>query len=1143
MTSFVHLHIHTEFSLLDGAARVRGLIKKAGEMAMPAMAITDHGSMFGIVDFYQAAVAAGIKPIIGCEVYVAKRTRFDREASLDSSQHHLVLLARNETGYRNLMKMVTAGFLEGFYYKPRVDKELLEKYAEGITALSACMAGEIPSLILREDMGKAIELAEYYASIFGKDYFYLELQDQGIPEQKIINKGIFDISEKTGIPMVASNDVHYLNKEDAMVHDVLLCVQTAKSVYDEKRLRFDSEEFYLKSPAEMESLFKDYPGALENSLKIAKECNLELDFDTMHLPDYKLPEGITEDKYLRQLCMEGLYERYGDINAALEERLNYELRVIEQMGYCSYFLIVWDFVRYAREKNILVGPGRGSAAGSLVAYCLRITNIDPVRYNLLFERFLNPERVSMPDIDIDFSDDRREEVIEYVVNKYGAEKVSQVTTFGTMAARMAVRDVGRALDVTFNEVDRIAKLIPPDPGMTIEKALEQSKDLQTYYDNEEYKKLLDVSRAVEGLPRHPSKHAAGVVIARESLINYVPLQRLSDGNVVTQYPMSKLDELGLLKMDFLGLKTLTVIDKALKIIHQRYGKKIDIDEISLKDESAYELLSRGETGGVFQLESAGMKNVLRDLKPSKYEDIIAVVALYRPGPMEQIPVFINSKHLREPVDYHHPSLETILKETYGVIVYQEQIMQIAAEMAGFTLGQADILRRAIGKKKKEIIDEQRELFIKGCVSKGYTEKLGKDIYDLIEKFASYGFNKSHAAAYAMIAYQTAYLKANYPVEFMAALLTGSMNDSDKVALHISDCRRHGIEILPPDINDSSVDFTVVSDSQIRFGLAAVKNVGIGAIENILNVREEKPFQSLTDFCSRVDLRTSNKKVVESLIRAGVFDSLCDNRAQLLAFMDDAIAEGQALQRDRINGQISMLSLFDDEEKDQQLKDRLPDIPDFSIKEKLTHEKEVLGLYISGHPLDQYRPILDSLPNLLRCAELADIRKEQKISLGGIFGKIKVITTKKGKPMAFALLEDLTGTVEVIIFTDLYEKNRELLIEDRPVLIKGKTDIKIEDDNKKEVKIIGEEITPLPLDSRQLFIKIAMHEDELPRLIELRNMLFNQNGEVPVYLLFEEVNKIMILSEKYWAKNESDFFEKIEELLGNDSVLIKEVTAR
>ena len=1143
-SNFVHLHVHSEYSLLDGAARVKSLVDKAKELSMEALAVTDHGTMYGIIDFYQKAQNAGIKPIVGCEVYVAPRSRFDREQSKDAHQHHLVLLARNLEGYRNLMQLVTLGFLEGFYYKPRVDHEILEQYSGGITALGGCLAGEIPSLILQDKLEEAEQLALYYSSVFGKDYFYLELQDHGLPGQDKVNEGSLQISQKTGIPLVATNDVHYLNREDALAHDVLLCIQTGKTINDEKRMRFESQEFYLKDGEEMASLFDKYPGALENSVKIARECQLELSFDETHLPDYELPAGTTETDYLRKLCEEGLQQRYGKIDKPIQERLDYELQIIEQKGYCSYFLIVWDFVRYAREKGVMVGPGRGSAAGSIVAYSLGITNINPVRYGLLFERFLNPERVNMPDIDIDICDERRDEIIDYVVSKYGEEKVAQIITFGTMAARLVVRDVGRALDIPFNVVDRIAKLIPYEQDMNIKKAIEQNKDLQAYYENEEYKELLDISQSLEGLPRHASTHAAGVVIAKDPLVNYVPLQRTTDNSVVTQFPMNNLEDIGLLKMDFLGLKTLSIIEKTLEHVLYRREENIYIDNISLADENTFALLSRGETAGVFQLESGGMKNVLRDLRPNKFEDVIAVVALYRPGPMEQIPVFVNSKHRREPVEYPHPALEGILKETYGVIVYQEQIMQIAAEIAGFSLGQADLLRRAIGKKKREIIDQQREEFVSGCVEKGYTEKLGKDIYSLIEKFANYGFNKSHAAAYAFIAYQTAFLKANYTVEFMAALLTGHMQNSDKVALYIADCKQQGIEVLPPDINESEVDFTVSGDNEIRFGLAAVKNVGIGAIENILEVRKEKPFVSLTDFCSRVDLRTSNKKVIESLIKAGAFDSIHENRAQLLASMDDAIVEGQAVQRDRIKGQISMLSFFDDEEKEQHFQDKFIEVPDFSFKEKLEQEKEILGLYISGHPLDQYRPILDSLPNLLRCAELNDAKKEQKVAVGGIFNNVKVIYTKKERPMAFATVEDLTGTVEIIIFSDLYEKNIDLIVEDRPVIIKGKTDIKMEDENNKEIKIIADEVTPLPLKSKQLFINLHLeNEEDVSQLIDLRNLLFNKNGngELPVYLFFEKQNKIIMLPEKYWAKNDSALINKVENLGGVTGVNIKEVT--
>jgi len=1145
-SNFVHLHVHSEYSLLDGAARVKSLVDKAKELSMEALAVTDHGTMYGIIDFYQKAQNAGIKPIVGCEVYVAPRSRFDRDQSKDGHQHHLVLLARNMEGYRNLMQLVTLGFLEGFYYKPRVDHEILEQYAGGITALSGCLAGEIPNLILQDKLEEAEQLALYYSSVFGEDYFYLELQDHGLPGQDKVNEGSLQISQKTGIPLVATNDVHYLNHDDAMAHDVLLCIQTGKTINDEKRMRFESQQFYLKDEEEMASLFDKYPGALENSIKIARECQLELSFDETHLPDYELPAGTTETDYLRKLCEEGLQQRYGKIDKPLKERLDYELQIIEQMGYCSYFLIVWDFVRYAREKGVMVGPGRGSAAGSIVAYCLGITNIDPVRYGLLFERFLNPERVNMPDIDIDICDERRDEIIDYVVTKYGEEKVAQIITFGTMAARLVVRDVGRALDIPFNVVDRIAKLIPYEQDMNIKKAIEQNKDLQAYYENEEYKGLLDISQSLEGLPRHASTHAAGVVIAREPLVNYVPLQRTTDNSIVTQFPMNNLEDIGLLKMDFLGLKTLSIIEKTLEHVSYRWKENITIDNISLADEDTFALLSRGETAGVFQLESGGMKNVLRDLRPNKFEDIIAVVALYRPGPMEQIPVFVNSKHRRELVEYPHPALEGILKETYGVIVYQEQIMQIAAEIAGFSLGQADLLRRAIGKKKREIIDQQREEFVSGCVEKGYTEKLGKDIYNLIEKFANYGFNKSHAAAYAFISYQTAFLKANYTVEFMAALLTGHMQNSDKVALYIADCKQQGIEVLPPDINESEIDFTVSGDNEIRFGLAAVKNVGIGAIENILEVRKEKPFVSLSDFCSRVDLRTSNKKVIESLIKAGAFDSIHENRAQLLASMDDAIVEGQAVQKDRIKGQISMLSFFDEEEKEQHFQDKFIEVPDFGFKEKLEQEKEILGLYISGHPLDQYRPILDSLPNLLRCAELNDAKKEQKVAVGGIFNNVKVIYTKKERPMAFATVEDLTGTVEIIIFSDLYEKNIDLIVEDRPVIIKGKTDIKMEDENKKETKIIADEVTPLPLKSKQLFINLHLeNEEDISQLIDLRNLLFNKNGngELPVYLFFEKQNKIIMLPEKYWAQNDSALIDKVDGLGGVTGVNIKEVTTK
>ncbi|HOJ84927.1 MAG TPA: DNA polymerase III subunit alpha, partial [Bacillota bacterium] len=896
---FVHLHCHTEYSLLDGAARIKELVRRAADMEMPAVAITDHGAMFGVIDFYKEALKAGVKPLIGCEVYVAPRSRQQKEPKLDDYQYHLVLLAENQTGYRNLMRIVSAGYLEGFYYQPRVDHELLAKNAAGLIALSGCLGGEIPSLLKRGEDEAARNLAVRYRDIFGPGNFYLELQDHRLPEQVAVNKGLSRIARETGIELVVTNDVHYLSREDAALHDVLLCIQTGKTVHDTDRLKFETEEFYFKSAPEMAMMFKDHPEALQNTLRIAERCRVDFQFDQLFLPAYDVPEGKDAAAYLEELCREGLQQRYPEITEQLEQRLAYEMKIINQMGYANYFLIVWDLIKYARSAGVMVGPGRGSAAGSLVAYCLGITNIDPIGNALLFERFLNPDRVSMPDIDIDFCDDKRERVFSYVAGKYGAERVAQIITFGTMAARGAVRDVGRALAFPYGEVDRVAKMIPNEIGMTINRALEQNRELQALYRGEErYRQLLDSSMAVEGMPRHASIHAAGVVISRDPLVNHVPLLKTNDQTVVTQFPMGTLEQLGLLKMDFLGLKTLSIIEEALAQIRRRHGREIILEEIPLDDAATYRMLSQGESTGIFQLESSGMRNVLRELMPNKFADIVAVVALYRPGPMEQIPAFIDSKHGRKPIHYPHPDLEPILKETYGVIVYQEQIMEIAATMAGFTLAQADLLRRAIGKKNKEILDQQQDLFIQGCMKKGYSRSLAREIYDLILKFASYGFNKSHAAAYALIAYQTAYLKANYPVEYMASLMTGYCSSSDKVALYIADCRRQGIEVLPPDINESEINFTVIDDKNIRFGLAAVKNVGTGAIESILEARRAKPFVSLRDFSARVDGRLCNRKAVESLIKCGAFDSLGGHRAQYLACLEESIAGGQVMQRER-----------------------------------------------------------------------------------------------------------------------------------------------------------------------------------------------------------------------------------------------------
>jgi DNA polymerase-3 subunit alpha len=1142
---FVHLHVHTEYSLLDGAARIDKVVEKAHKLGMPAVAITDHGNLYGVIDFYKAARQKGIKPIIGCEVYVAPRGRWQKEPGRDDTRFHLVLLAKNMQGYLNLMQLVTAGYLEGFYYKPRVDREILEKYKEGLIALSACQAGEIPRLLLAGEEEKAWQTACWYRDTFGPDNFYLELQEHGLPEQKGLNRKLLELGGETGIPLVVSNDVHYLEQEDARAHDVLLCIQTGKSVEDENRLKFEGNEFYFKDEEEMRAVFSDFPAEVfENTVKIADRIELEFSFGQMHLPPYAIPSSYENaGEYLKALCEQGLKEKFPCVTPEIEERLDYELRIINQMGYAGYFLIVWDFVRFAHEHGILVGPGRGSAAGSLVAYTLSITNINPLRYGLLFERFLNPERVSMPDIDIDFCYERRDEVIRYVVEKYGEDRVAQIATFGTMAARLAVRDVGRALNISYGETDRLAKMIPFEAGMTIDKALEMNKDLLELYRSEpRYRLLLDTSRALEGLPRHASTHAAGVVIAGRPLVEHVPLQKVADNVVVTQFPMNTLEELGLLKMDFLGLRTLTIMGETIRQINARRneGEKITLETIPLDDALTYKLLSQGETAGVFQLESSGMRSALRDLKPSKFEDIIAVVALYRPGPMEQIPVFVESKHGLRPIKYLHPDLEPILKETYGVIVYQEQIMEIAAKMAGFTLGQADLLRRAIGKKKREILDEQRVIFIQGLEKKDYTKKLGEELYDLIVKFASYGFNKSHAAAYALIAYQTAYLKANHPLEFMAALLTGVMSSSEKIALYIADCRRQGIEILPPDVNESDVNFTAVGHNRIRFGLAAVKNVGKGAIETIMETRQkEGKFDGLYDFCCKVDLRTCNRKVLESLIKSGAFDSLGGKRAQYLNILEKALAYGQQAQKDRLNGQISMFAyLSAGQSSTQAPQDDLPDLAEFSPREKLALEKEMVGLYISGHPLDQYCSILENLRGIVPIGALTEVGDRRNVSIVGMISSQRVIYTKKGRPMSFLQVEDLTGEVEVVVFSDLFEKYQEDLQEDRVVLLQGQTDYKEEG----EVKIICREATFFPAEPRQLFIRIDA-ERPLAEMVALKDILTSYHGGNPVYLYFEKYARLLLTGQECWVKgDEEQLYRRVEELLGPGCLKIQQLAA-
>ncbi len=1122
---------------MDGAAKIKNLVAAAKNFGMSSLAITDHGTMYGVVDFYKACKKEGIKPIIGCEVYVASRTRFDKKVKKDDFQYHLVLLARNNTGYNNLMKLVSQASTEGFYYKPRVDRELLEKYSDGMIALSACLAGEVPTLLMQGKREKAAEKVFIYQKMFGKENYYLEIQNYGLPEQIQLNKELFLLSQKTGAPLVATNDVHYLEKEDAEAHDILLCIQTGKNIDDEKRMKFPGSEFYLKSAEEMSKLFSDLPEALENTKKIAARCDVDFDFDKTFLPHYEVPPNYSENDYLKKLCWDGLKDRYTKITTEISERIEYELEVISKMKYASYFLIVWDFISFARKNNILVGPGRGSAAGSLVAYALKITDIDPLRYGLLFERFLNPERITMPDIDIDFCYEKREKVIQYVVSKYGTDRVAQIITFGTMAARAAVRDVGRALNFSYAEIDKLAKMIPIETGMTIKNALEQSPELKEIYENDKrFTKLINISLKLEGLPRHASTHAAGVVISRDPLVNHVPLQKTGN-NIVTQFPMGTLEDLGLLKMDFLGLKTLTLMEETVNIIKRSSGEDISLEDIPLKDKNTFKLLSRGETTGVFQLESSGMRAVLKELKPTTFEDIIAVVALYRPGPMEQISTFIKSKHGKISIKYLHPHLEPILKETYGVMVYQEQIIQIASKLAGFSLGQADLLRRAIGKKKAEILNEQRKMFVEGCVKKDYSRRLANELYELILKFASYGFNKSHAAAYALIAYQTAYLKANYAVEFMAATLTNAMSFVDKIPLYINDCQKQGIEVLPPDINESYINFTVTAKNKIRFGLAAIKNVGLAAIESIIKTREtEGEFQSLRDFCSRVNLRTCNKKAIESLLKSGAFDTLKGHRSQLLAILPETMAIAHQEQKDKENGQMSFADMVRGTDFGKQqdiLKDNLPEIKDISAKEKLLMEKEVLGLYISGHPLQQYKELLMHIPNLMPVSDLPKTKDKKAVTVAGLINSVKSIITKKGKPMCFLEIEDLTGSLEVVVFTDTYEKYRSLLVEDKVVLVKGVINSREEE----EKKVICKEISLLQDEPLQLFLKIEKKEN-VNKLFELKELLVNEPGNIPVYLYFSESSKVILTEEKCWVKEEEALFTDLKQLLGEKNVALK-----
>ncbi|MDD3465249.1 MAG: DNA polymerase III subunit alpha [Candidatus Cloacimonetes bacterium] len=1157
MKDFIHLHVHTEYSLLDGAARISDLLDRCSELGMPGIAITDHGVMYGVVDFYKEAKARGLKPIIGCEVYVAPRSIKDKDARSDSNYTHLVLLAENQTGYRNLMALSSIGFTEGFYYKPRIDYKVLDAHSEGLIGLSACLAGEIPRLLEQGRYEDATKTAIRLNQIFGQGNFYLELQDHGLSGQKEINNALVRISKETSIPLVATNDVHYVRREDAKAHEILLCIQTGKTIEDEDKLEFQTPEFYLKSGEEMQLLFQEHTDALENTHKIWERCNVEFKFGTLHLPQYDVPQGYTAQSYLRELCMEGLKQRYTEITSKVMERLDYELSIISQMGYIDYFLIVWDFIKYARDNDIIVGPGRGSAAGSLVAYTLNITQIDPLKYGLLFERFLNPERISMPDIDIDFCYERRQEVIDYVIQKYGEDRVAQIITFGTMAARAAIRDVGRALNHPYGEVDRIAKMIPMEIGMTIEKALDRNPELKMLYNEDlSSRHLIDMARSLEGLPRHASTHAAGVVISKEPITEYVPLQT-NDDSITTQFPMGTLEELGLLKMDFLGLRNLTVIRDTLTMIEEDQGKKIDINSIPLDDQSVYEMLSQGDTDGVFQLESAGMRQFMKELKPSTFEDIIAGISLYRPGPMDQIPRYIANKNHPEAIEYTDEKLAPFLEVTYGCMVYQEQVMQIVTQLAGYSMGRSDLVRRAMSKKITEVMEKERKNFVygiqdengkfivPGACRNGVSEENANKIFDEMMEFAKYAFNKSHAAAYALVAYQTAWLKRHYTVQFMAALITSVIGNSGKVAGYIQYCRKNNIQVLPPDVNLSQARFTV-SGNTIRFGLAAVKNVGAPAIEAIIKARNTKgKFVNFLDFCQKTEDMGINKRLVESLIRCGAFDTLGARRSQLMAVYEKTLDSIAQERRRNVAGQVSLFAELGSESPNTYQSDNLPEAEEYPKKILLSMEKEMTGVYISGHPLDEFKEVLEgyhttqdilALHNtdeheMMNSSFASNLTENSAITLGGIITNKKIQYTRNNSVMAFITLEDLYGAIEVIVFPLVYSKYASLLEEDKTVTIKGRISLR-EDE---APKIICNEVETLTNHmSKKLYIMIQSDKDPNVQN-EIKRILKKYKGNIPVYLYMESTKKTFRSSPNLWIRKDSGLLRELSSILGEKCV--------
>lgn len=1150
--AFAHLHVHTEYSLLDGSNKIKEYVARVKELGMTAAAITDHGVMYGVIDFYKAANAAGIHPILGCEVYVAPNSRFDREnVSGEDRYYHLVLLAENNTGYSNLVKIVSKGFVDGYYYKPRVDMEVLNTYHEGVIALSACLAGEVQRYLARGMYEKAKETAFKYQDCFGKGNFFLELQDHGIPEQKMVNQELLRLSKETGIELVATNDVHYTYAEDAEAHDILLCIQTGKKLADEDRMRYEGGQYYVKSEDEMKELFPYASEALSNTQKIADRCHVEIEFGNTKLPHFDVPEGYTTWTYLNKLCYDGLAQKYDKEQASeLRPRLEYELSVIKEMGYVEYFLIVWDYINYARTHGIPVGPGRGSAAGSLVSYTTGITNIDPIRYGLIFERFLNPERVSMPDIDVDFCYNRRQEVIDYVIKKYGKDCVTQIVTFGTLAARGVIRDVGRVMDLPYAYVDTIAKNIPMENGITIEKALKMNPELRTMYEtDEQVKKLIDMSKRLEGLPRHTSVHAAGVVISEKPMEEYVPLSRGSEGVITTQFTMTTIEELGLLKMDFLGLRTLTVIDDAVKMIKKGKGISIDIDHIDYDDKAVLASLGTGKTEGIFQLESAGMKNFMKELKPESLEDVIAGISLYRPGPMDFIPAYIKGKNNADSITYECPQLEPILAPTYGCIVYQEQVMQIVRDLAGYTWGRSDLVRRAMSKKKTKVMEEERQNFVygnkeegvPGCVANGIDEKVANKIYDEMIDFAKYAFNKSHAAAYAVVSYQTAYLKYYYPVEFMAALMTSVQDNTSKVSEYILTCRRMGIKILPPDINEGESGFSV-SGNAIRYGLSAIKSIGRPVIEAIIEERKIRgKFTTLNDFITRLSGKEVNKRTIENFIKAGALDCLCGTRKQLLMIYSSVL---EAINQEKKNSMAGQMTLFDlaPEEDKSDFELKLPDVGEFEKEQLLAFEKEVLGVYISGHPLEAYEEKWRKNISAVTTDFLLDeetgvtkVKDMQKVVVGGMLTGKTIKYTKTNQVMAFITLEDLVGTVEIVVFPRDYEKYHAYLTEDAKIFVRGHANVEEE----KNGKLICEKIYGFDDSKKELWLQFANLKEYEEKEKELFPLLDDSDGNDEVIIYIAQEKRMKRLARSHSVKADDRLVNVLTNFLGEGNVKVVE----